>query len=204
MLRHPAGDDRVVVRRVLEGPGGEEPPLGEGRAAPGDCLSESVVLVGMRDDCREGVILGRGPHQARAADVDQFDRLRRSAAWFRDDALEGVEVDDHGVEPLDAVGGEHVEVVGAIGAGQDACEDVRMKRLHAAVEYLGKTGDRRDIFDVEAVGGEGRRRPAGAGDADACSPQGGGQTIEAGFIEDTHEHPPHGHSVDRGAGGRRG
>ena len=180
---HPPSDHGVVLRGVLEGRGGELPPLRKRRAASGHRRDEGIVLGGACDDAGEGVVLGSRPHEARTTDIDEFDRLGRRAIGLRDHALEVVEVDDHRVEPFDAVLGEHGEVVGPVAAGEDAGEDVGVERLHAAVEHLGKAGDRRHVVHRDAEFGQRRRGAAGAGDADTCGLERRGEPVEARLVE---------------------
>ena len=104
VLAEPVGDRRVVRGRVREGRGRQLSPQLERRAA---VLASSARIVGvlprLGGDRREGVILGRGPHEARPADVDVLDRLRRRHAAPGDRLLERIEIHDHQLEQLDAV-----------------------------------------------------------------------------------------------------
>ena len=201
---HPTGDSRVVCGGAFEGAGRESPAFGERGAATGDRREEVVVLLGTGHHGGEGVILGRGPHEARATDVDQFDRLARRAVGPGDGGLEGIEIHDHGVEGIDAVGGEHGPVVGPVVPREHAGEDPRVERLHAAVEDLGKGGDGGDILDLEAMA---RKRSTGAAcahHADARRLQAGGEPAEACLVEHAHKNAADGDDIDGRRAGRRG
>ena len=200
MLCHPPRDHGVVTGGVLKGPCGQQSPLGERRTPAADRGQKLVVLIRMGHNCRKGMVFGGGPHEARAADVDQFDRLRRRGAGLGDHALEGVEIHNHRLELLDAVVGQHGQVVGAIAAGENAGEDVGMERLHAAVEHLGKARDRRDIFDVEPMSGERCGGATGAGHTNAGSLEARSQPVDAGLVEHAHEHPAYGHTIGARSG----
>ena len=73
-LAEPVGDDEVVVRRAVEGLGGE-PAEGLVAELAGRLeLVEDLVVVVVAGDHRDaGVVLGGGADHARAADVDVLD-----------------------------------------------------------------------------------------------------------------------------------
>ena len=200
---HPAGDGGVVGGRAFEGAGRKPSAFGERGAATGDRREEVVVLLGAGHHGGEGMVLGRGPHEARATDVDQFDRFARRAVGPGDGRLKGIQVHDHGVEGVDAVGGEHGPIVGAVVPGEHAGEDPRVERLHPAVEDLGKGSDRRDILDLEPMTREGGARAAGAHHADTRRLETGGQPTETGLVENAHEDAADRNDVHGGRGGRR-
>ena len=201
---HPAGDGSVVGSRAFEGAGRKPAAFGERGAATGDRRQEVVVLLGAGHHGGEGMVLGRCPHEARPADVDQFDRFASRAVGPGDGRLEGIQVHDHGVEGVDAVGGEHGAVVGAIMPREHAGEDPRVERLHPAVEDLGKGSDRRDILDLEPMAREGGARAAGAHHANTRRLETGGEPAEAGLVEDAHEDAADRNDVHGGRGGRQG
>ena len=190
MPGHPGGDRRVIGGGPLEGPGREQAPFGDRRAAPGDHRGELGILIGPGDHRREGMVLGCRPNEARAADVDQLDGIGRPAVGLRDDRLEGIEIDDHRIDRPDAVAGHDVDVIGTVAAIEEPGEDVGMERLHPAVEDLGETGDCRDVGNLHAMCLKGPSRAAGADDLDPSRFQRGGELIEARLVVDAHEHPP--------------
>ena len=102
------------------------------------------------------VVLGRGTHHGRAADVDQLDGgVRR----------ERVEVRHHEVDGLDAVGRQVVEVLGLGAVGQDPAVDLGVQGLDPPAEHLGRAGHLRHLEVGDArLGQLGRRccrwRPA--------------------------------------------
>ena len=201
---HPAGDGGVVGSRPFERAGRQPLAFGERGAATGDRREEIVILLGSGHHGGEGMILGRCPHEARTADVDQFDRFASGAVGPRDGGLERVEVHDHGVEGVDAVGGEHGPIIGAVMPREHAGKDPRVERLHPAVEDLGKGGDRRDILDLEPMARESGARAAGAHHANARRLEAGGEPAEASLVEDAHEDAADGDDINGGRRGRRG
>ena len=154
-----------------------------------------------RDHRRERVVFGRRAHEARAADIDQFDRLGGRAVGLRDHALEVVEVDDHRVEPLDPVILENGEIVGPVTPGENAGEDVGVERLDPAVEHLGEAGDGRHVDDDNALTCQSRGGATGAGDANPRDLEGGGEPVEARLVEHADEHAADRNDVDCGCGG---
>ena len=204
MAGHPGCDGRVVGRRPFKGAGRQPPTLGQRCAAAAEGGEEFVVLFGAGHHRGERVVFGRGPHEAGTAHVDQFDRLASRAIGPGNSRLEGVEVDNHSVERVDAVVGEDSPVIGTVVAGEHAREDPRVERLHAAVEDLGEGRDGRDVLDFEAVADERCARAAGAHHADTRRFQAGSQSAEAGLVEHAHEHAADGDNVNGGRAGRRG
>src|SRR5580692_6748479 len=83
------------------------------------------------------MVLRRGAHHRRPPDVDELDR------WLR---RKGIQVADHEVKRCDAVLAECDDVFWFVEIGEDAGVNVRMQRLHASVEHLGKPGD---VIDVK-------------------------------------------------------
>ena len=106
------------------------------------------------------VILGRGAHHRRTADVDVLDRVLVRAVRLSRRSRERIEIDDQQVDRLDAVR-RHDRVVDAAAAEQAAVH-LRMQRLDAAVHDLGKAGVAGDLGDRHAAALEQRGGAAGA------------------------------------------
>jgi hypothetical protein len=89
-------------------------------------LGEDAVVVGrVDDDAHVGVVLGRGPHHRRTADVDQLDAgLRR----------ERVEVHDHEVDGSMPYSAMSARCSGSVGVGEHAAVDLRVQRDDPVVE----------------------------------------------------------------------
>ena len=79
------------------------------------------------------VLRGAADH-ARAADIDLFNGLCGRDAFPGDGGLEGIEVDHHQVDGLNALGLGVSDVVGQVAPVEQAAVDARMEGLHAAVE----------------------------------------------------------------------
>jgi hypothetical protein len=95
-------------------------------------------------------VLGRGAHHRRAADVDVFDEMAEGDAGLGGGLLEGVEIDHHHVDGLDAVRGDGGFVLGVAANVEQAAMDAGMQGLHAAVEHLRKAGQVADVLDRQA------------------------------------------------------
>ena len=79
----------------------------------------------------------------------------------------GIEVHDHEVDRLDAVLAHRRHVRREVAAAEEAAVDLRVQRLHAAVEHLGEAGVVAHLRAPEAGVGEQLRRAAGRQDLDA-------------------------------------
>ena len=127
-------DGRVVRGGVRERLLRErEPRRGAERAAVRLHLGEDPVVVrriGHHRDAR--VVLRRGAHHRRPADVDVLDRLVERAAGPRDRLAERVEVDDDEVDRLDAGLLDRRHVLRQVAPREQAAVDLRVQRLHAA------------------------------------------------------------------------
>ena len=150
--------------------------------------STSAYAAGLDDDRDGRVVLGRGAHHRRPADVDLLDALvGRRAGGHR--LLERVEVDHDELERRDAELLELAHVVGQAQVGQDAGVHLRVQRLDPAVQALREAGqlvDRRDRDPGVAQPG-GRR--AGRDDLDAGVGQRAAELLEAGLVVDADERP---------------
>jgi hypothetical protein len=132
------------------------------------------------------VILGRGPHHRRTADVDLLDALVGRRA--RGDGLaEGVEVDDDEVERLDTELFQLTPVIGEPQVGEDARVDLRVQGLDAAVQALGEAGQLLDLGDGDAGGGDTGGGGAGGDQLDAGFVQPAGELFEPGLVIDADE-----------------
>ncbi len=110
--------------------------------------SRVVVRVGHHRDVPE--TLRRSPDQGGAADVDVLDHLVERRVGVRRGLCKGVEVDHDQVDRLDPVPPQRLDVP-CVGADcEHARRDVRVQRLHAAVQHFGKPRDLRDIYDFQS------------------------------------------------------
>ncbi len=131
-----------------------------------------------------GVVLGGGADQRRAADVDVLDDLLVAHAAAGGGALEGVQVHDHQVDRSDAVLGQGLAVLLAGPDGEQAGEDGRVQRLHAAVEDLRESRVVLDRADVDAGAAKLRRGPAGGDDLHAELREGAREVDHAALVVD--------------------
>ena len=161
-----ARDLRVVGRRQREGLGRQLLARLRAHAAQRLDVAQDRCVLGRAGDRRHaGEVLRRRPQQRHAADVDLLQRLVEAGVRLAHRLREGVEVDDHEVDLLDAVLGQLGEVVGLVATGEEPGEDLRVERLDPAAEdlvRLGQVADGPDAVDARigevgagAVGGEG-------------------------------------------------
>ncbi len=147
------GRDRRVIRRR----GGEgflrQPPLRLQRERSvialhlaGDC----VVVRRRSDDGNILKILCRRAHHRRPANVDVLNDVFELRPRLGGGLLEGVEIDHHHVDGLDAVRADGGAMLRLAANVQNAAMHLGMKRLHPAIEHLGEAGEFGDIFHRDA------------------------------------------------------
>jgi hypothetical protein len=179
------GDGMVVGGDPRERAAGQFPP-----ALPTELpavLGEFPQDGGVRDRIdhhRHRVeVLGRGPHHARAADVDVLDHLRLGHARLRHRLLERVEVAHDQVDLRQVVLEERRHVLRLVAAGQEAGVDRRVERLDAAVEDLGEAGQFADVLDRQPGIGQQLLRAAGGDQLHAVLPgEFGGERDQPGLV----------------------
>lgn len=124
--------------------------VGRSAVVGGDFLEEVAVLVRIRDDGRQNVVLGRQAHHGKPPDVDVFDALLEGDVLSLHGFLEGIQVEDCHVDVGHALG-PHVGVMCGVPAdGQKPAVDFRVQGLDAAVKALGAAGEFRDVRDGKA------------------------------------------------------
>ena len=102
-------------------------------------FSQNAVIVGRIDDHGDRFVVFRsGADHRRAADVNVFDSQFKRAVRTGDRLFERVEVHADDVDRVDAVIGNGLHVFGHGTASKNAGVDVRIERLHAAVEHFRK------------------------------------------------------------------
>ncbi len=189
----PGADRLIVRRRVDERLGRQPPPQFECDAAGLPQLCDDLgILPGIGGDRREGVILGRRAHQARAANVNLLDRLLGCNAWLGDRLAERVQIDHHEIKRRDAVLVERRHVVGPVAPAQHPGEYLGVQCLDAAVHHLGEAGIGRHVVDLEPLGLQAPPCAAGAVDAGAGLGQNLSQLAQTLFIAHANQRIAHG------------
>ena len=110
-------------------------------------LDDRSVLLRVGDDRHVLIILGRGPHQGRPADVDVLNDLLVAGPRLGDRCLEWIEVAHDEINRADAELGQGRQMLRAVAAGEDAAVDVRVERLDPAVEDFRKARQVGDVTD---------------------------------------------------------
>ncbi len=117
------------------------------------------------------MVLGGAADHAGAADVDLLDGLGGSHALPGDGGLEGVEVDHHQVDGLDALGLGIRHMLRQIPAVEEAPVDARVEGLHPAVEALRGAGVGCDFLGLQLGFLQGAEGPPGGQNAPALGQQ---------------------------------
>ena len=143
---HPRRHRHVVRRRVGERLGRQPLALVEREPALGDRAQHVRIARRRGHDRHRRVVLGRGPHHRRPADVDLLHALVRRRAGG-DRLGERVEVRHDEVERLDLEVGQLLDVGVEAAIRQDARVHAGVQGLDPAVETLGEAGQVLDPGD---------------------------------------------------------
>jgi hypothetical protein len=144
------------------------------------------------DDHRDAiVVLGRGSHHRRTADIDVLDGILVTAARLRDRRCERIEIDDQQIDRLDAVLA-HDRVVDIASAEQTAV-NLRMQRLDAAIHDFGKARVAGNLRDRHAGALEQRRGAAGGEHCYAALVQRLRELEETVFVRNAEQRAANGH-----------
>mmetsp|Transcript_17316 Transcript_17316/g.34467 ORF Transcript_17316/g.34467 Transcript_17316/m.34467 type:complete len:200 (-) Transcript_17316:292-891(-) len=120
-----------------------------------DLRNHLIVLIGISNDGRKRVVLGRTPEHTGPPDVDVLDALGEISA-LRHGGAERVQVQDRHIDRPDAVG-DHVRLVFFVPAdGQDSAVDLRVEGLDAPVEAFGASRMVAHVRYGDAGGADGR------------------------------------------------
>ena len=170
-LVEPGDDGGVVGRRVGERLAGEATPGFVAQSTTVGDLGQDALVVGrVDDDADVGVVLGRGPHHRRPADVDDVDaaalvvggELPAARIARRLGIAERVQVRDHQGDRLDLVLLEVGLVLGIGGVGEDRAVDLRVQRGDPVSEDRRVPGDLLGGGHLDASSADrGRRTAAG-------------------------------------------
>ena len=146
------GDRGVIRGGECEGRLGETPAgfAGERAAVGVELFGERGVVGGRCNDGDVFKILRRGAHHRWAANVDVLDDLGEGGAGTRGGLFEGVEIDDHHVDRLNAVALDGSAMLGVFADVEDAAVDFGVESLDAAIEHLRKAGELGDVADFKA------------------------------------------------------
>ncbi len=103
-------------------------------------INHQLVVSGIDNHRNALMILGGRAQHRRTADIDVLDRVVERALRMCDGLLERIQIDNKNFDRVDRVISKrlHVRRIGPM--REQACMNARIKRLHAPIEYLGKTG----------------------------------------------------------------
>jgi hypothetical protein len=133
------------------------------------------------------VVLGRGAHHGRAADVDVLDGVVQRAAGLGHRLAEGIEIHHHQVDRRDAVLGHDRQMLGQVAPAEDAAMHLGMQGLDPAVEHFGKAGVVGDVGDGEAGVAQQLGGAAGGKQLDAELGQAAGKINRAALVGNADE-----------------
>ena len=154
-----------------------------------ELADDGRVVLGFGHDAHAAVlvamILGRGAHHGRAADVDVLDRVFQRAVGLGYGLLERVEIHHHEVDAADVVRGDRVHVFRKVAAREDAAMHLGVQGLDAAVEHLREAGVLGDVGDREAGFAQHAGGAAGRQQLDAERGEFAGEIEHAAFVGNT-------------------
>lgn len=144
LLAEEARDGSVVIGRVLKGFEGISVSARFGDVALLELLEEARVVSGVAEDGDAAMVLGRGPDEGHASNVNLLDSLGDADIDLGNGVLEGVQVAHDIVDLGDALLGQ-ILLVRLQVAGKDAAVDSGVQSLDTTTEHLGSLGDGADI-----------------------------------------------------------
>ncbi len=153
-------------------------------------FDESGIIGDAGDDGDVFKVFGGGADHGRAADVDVFNEVAEGDAGLSSGLLEGVEIDDHHVDGLDAVRGDGGFVLGIAANVEQAAVDLGMQGLDAAIEHLGKAGQFADVLAPKGRPRAARGGAAGGDQFDAEAGQNAGKVDQAGLVGNAQQGAP--------------
>ena len=132
------GNHAVIGSGMFERLQRQVKTLGVGHAAVAQAVEDARVVAGVDHDGDILVVLGGRANHGRSTDIDILDGIRQSAARSGDGGSEGVEVDHHHVDRLDAVFGHDRSV--QVATTEDAAVNLRVQGLDPTVHHLREAG----------------------------------------------------------------
>ena len=132
------GDHAVIGRGVLEGLEGQVEALRVAQAADFQGVDDRGIVAGIDHDGHVFVVFRSRTHHGWATDIDVLDGVGEVTTRLGHGGGEGVQVDCHQVDRLDAVLVHHRAVEGA--TTEDAAVDLRVQGFHPAIHHFWKTG----------------------------------------------------------------
>ena len=146
-----------------------------------------LVVLRVHDDGDVVVVLGGAAEHGGAADVDVLDGVVERDVGLRDGGLERVKVHHHEVNRRDAVLLHSGLVLSVAADVEQAAVDLRVQRLHAAIEHLGEAGVLGNVLHHESGVAERFGRAAGGNEFHARSGERLGEGDEAGLVGNREE-----------------
>ena len=177
------GDHAVIGGSMLEGLERQIEALGIGQAALLETVQQAGVIAGIDHDGDILVVLGRRADHGRTADVDILDGIGQGATGLGHGRREGVEVDHHHVDRLDAVLGHDRAI--QVATTEDTAMDLRMQRLHPTVHHFREAGVIGDFHSVDGIVPQQFVSTAGGQDFHAQRTEFAGEIDNTGLVRDT-------------------
>ena len=169
VLGEPVRDRRIIGGGARKRLGGEPLTQGKGRRSlvRGHLRQHGGVILRLDYHGHVAVVLGRGAHHGRAADVDILDAGGVVGA-ARHRLLEGVEIDHEKVDRRDAVRFRRFPVRVVVPHREQAAMHFGMQRLHPPIHHLRKAGQVGHVANRQADIGERGLGPARRHEFDAA------------------------------------
>ena len=130
------------------------------------------------------VILRRRANHRRAANIDIFDCKVKRAVRTSNGLFKRIKIHADDIDRINAVFLERGHMFGDRTTGQNAGVDLRIKRLHTAIEHFGEARVVSDFFNLHAFFGKELSRAAGGKNVIALGNQAAGEVNDADLVGD--------------------
>ncbi len=181
-------------------------------------LNEGRVIGDAGDDGHVFKVFSGGADHGGTADIDVLDEVTEGNAGLGRGFFKGVEIDDHHIDGLNAVGGDGSFMLGIAADIEQAAVDLGMQGFDAAIQHFREAGQVADVLHAEAGVAQGARGAAGGDQLYAKTRQYLGKLHQARLVGNaqqrapnllllidtlTHSSAPHGPSLALGVQGAR-
>ncbi len=153
-------------------------------------LNEGRVIGDAGDDGHVFKVFSGGADHGGTADIDVLDEVTEGNAGLGRGFFKGVEIDDHHIDGLNAVGGDGSFMLGIAADIEQAAVDLGMQGFDAAIQHFREAGQVADVLHAEAGVAQGARGAAGGDQLYAKTRQYLGKLHQARLVGNAQQRAP--------------